>query len=441
MCAPEARLPRWFPALCLTLAAAGPPARALGEKADVYLRDGTALRGDVELTETEAIIRTLAGPIRCPREKVERINWLEPPATPQADYLRRLWSLATDDVAGHLALARWLVEQRLASEAAERCRHVLQLAPGNAEAQALLRRLEQPKAPAASRPATQPTSAPARATRAAGPELLPPPPLLSRGDLLRIKLAELNVDGPAERVSVRFRKHPGQPRIEELIRQEMVKAPDYDPAWDLILERGRPWEKLQLMLRTSGLKHADRVELRGHPEKFVTYRRRVLPLVIRGCVRSGCHGGREGYGFRFPTGSQTSEAFVYTTFVILDRIQTPAGPMIDRDLPEQSALVRYMLPVEQGGLEHPPVERGRVVPVLRGTSDPRYRLVVEWIATLRSPHPDYELEYEFPAWLQRLSRWPRPEPGSRPGEPAAGTQPAGTRAAQTPPPGKLSQEP
>ena len=143
--------------------------------------------------------------------------------------------------------------------------------------------------------------------------------------------------------------------------------------------------------------------------------------MTRGCVRSGCHGGQRAHTFRFPTGSQSSDEFLYTSFLILDQMKTSLGPMIDRASPEESALLRYMLPVEEGRQAHPPVKRRRVTPTLRGTRDPRYRAIVEWIGSLRSPHPDYELEYEFPAWLEALSK--RQRGAVPPGEPATKTPP------------------
>ena len=116
-----------------------------------------------------------------------------------------------------------------------------------------------------------------------------------------------------------------------------------------------------------------------------------------------------------PRGARNSDAYAYTSFVILDRIQTRAGPLLDRALPEQSVLLRYMLPAEKGNEVHPPVEKGRVNAVLWGLHDARYEALVEWVASLRTPHPDYELDYAFPEWLNAG----RPEgPGPEAAEPA-----------------------
>lgn len=390
-------------------------APAAAEMAKVRLKDGTVMRGDVELTESEAVIHNAAGEARYQRERIDQIEWLEAARTVQSDYLRRFWGLAPDDVEGHFGLAQRLAERRVFEPARQQCRYVLKLAPDHQDAKLLLQRVEQslagaeaptPPAGEETKPgaaedgAEQEEGRPAR-QRYQGPE---PSPLLSPRDILKLKLSEVELDGPAERLNVRFRKVRGERDLEDLVRAEMAEAVDYDPDWARTLERGQPYEKLPVILKATGLKYADRLEIRGDPRAFATYRRRVLPRVIKGCVRSGCHGGYTTHAFRFPIGSQTSDEFVYTSFAILDEMGTAAGPMIDRALPEESALLRYMLPGEEGRQAHPSVKQGRITPVLRGTRDHRYQAIVEWISSLRSPHPDYELEYKFPAWFEPLSR-------------------------------------
>ncbi len=386
--------------LCLT--------PAIAELAKIHLKDGTVMRGNVELSESEALIRNEAGVVRWPRAQVDRIEWLEEAQTVQANYMRRFWALKPDDTEGHFELAQWLVERRLFAQARRQCAHVLKLDPKHEQATQLLQKVEQQSAEAEdAKPADQAAVKPGESpsSRPADQGVEPPAPLSPR-DILRLKLSELALDGPPERLNVRFLRSRNERDLVDLVRQEMRQAPDYDPDWDQTLEKGRPYEKLPIILKATGLKYADRIELRSHPEVFTTYRRRVLPMVMRSCVRAGCHGGPEAAAFRFPEGSQTSDGFVYTSFVILDEMKTAASPMIDRALPEDSALIRYMLPAEEGQPSHPPVERGRVAPVLRSTRDPRYQMLVEWISSLRSPHPDYELEYAFPTWFEPLSRRP-----------------------------------
>ncbi len=393
-------------------------APAVAEVARVRLKDGTVMRGDAELTESEVLIRNQAGVVRCQRERVEQIEWLEPAKTVQSDYLRRFWALPPDDVEGHAALAVWLTEQKAYELARSQCGYVLKLEPEHRDAKLLLEKVEKELASGGAQGqagdgAAEPGAGPGAEVQEQGEpspakyEGVPPPPPLSSQDILKLKLSEIALDGPPERLNVRFRRLRTARDVEDLVRQELVDAAGYDPDWVRTLERGRPHEKLQVIVKATGLKYADRVELPSHPRVFSMYRQRVLPLVTKSCVRSGCHGGNTAHAFRFPVGSQSSDGFVYTSFALLDAMETAAGPMINRALPEDSALLRYLLPAEEGRDLHPPVEDGRLIPALRGTRDHRYQPLVDWISSLRSPHPDYELEYEFPSWFQPLSRGPR----------------------------------
>lgn len=376
---------------------------AYAELAKLRLTDGTELRADATLARTQVVIHTPVGDQRYPRERVERIEWLEPVGSVESDYMRRFYAIEPDDADGHFKLCKWLVDQRRPDLARQQCEYVLTLAPGHAGAAALLRVVNgEEAAGAATRPvATQPAAkhpagdaqAPARAKGVATPAPL------SKHDIRNLKLSEMKLDGPAERVVVRFVKERGERDVIELVREEMIDADDFDPDWERTIDRGQLHEKLQIVLKATGLKYADRIDLRSSPAVFTTYRRRVLPLVNRGCIRSGCHGGGAARVFRFPDGSRTGDEYVYTSFAILDRLTTPIGPMLDRGRPEQSALPRYMLPAEAGRELHPPVAGRKISAILRGTRDPRYKSIIEWIDSLRTPHPDYQLEYEWPKWL------------------------------------------
>lgn len=384
--------------LCLLACALLGVAPTYAEFAKLRLTDGTVLRADVTLTRGEVVIHTAVGEARYPRERVDAIEWLAPAASVESDYLRRFYALDPDDVEGHFELSRWLVDRQQPDLARQQCEHVLTLTPEHAGASALLGVTPERGAPPT---ATQPAAAqPAAEDPApAGIAGVATPASLSKRDIRNLKLSEMKLDGPAERVNVRFVKERDKPDVLALVREEMIDADDFDPDWERALDRGQLHEKLQIVLKATGLKYADRIDLRTHPAAFTTYRRRVLPLVNKGCIRSGCHGANAAPPFRFPDGSRTSDEYVYTSFAILDRLTTPIGPMIDRAAPEKSALLRYMLPTQPGHELHPPVAERRITTILRGTHDPRYKSIATWISSLRTPHPDYQLEYEWPAWL------------------------------------------
>ncbi len=226
-------------------------------------------------------------------------------------------------------------------------------------------------------------------------ESLAPAAWLSDDDILRLKLGELTRDGPAERLQVRFKRRSGQTELPDEVLALLRKRQDFDPRWAEILTRGRPNEQLQLIVRETGIRYLDRIEVRNDPDAFRMYRRQVLPLVSKSCARSGCHGGTSARVFRFPIGSSSNDAYTYTSFALLDEMKTAHGPLIDREHVEKSPLLTYMLPRENNPRAHPPVGRGpSFKPVLRDKSDPRYAQVVDWINFLLLPRPDYELTYQ-----------------------------------------------
>ena len=255
-----------------------------------------------------------------------------------------------------------------------------------------------PVGPAATQPMTQPAPPEAPEADAEFEDELPAPPLLSPLDIQRLKFQELRLDGPAEQVRVKYPVRQDRQRLAEDVLTQAAAREDFDASWREILLRGRPEEQLQLIIALTGTKHADRIEISGDPEIFSTFRQRVLPLVTRGCARSGCHGGPKSQVFRLPTGSQRKEAVAYTAFAMLESMQTQFGPLVNRDDPEASVLLSFMLPSKGNPRPHPDISgKRRVTPVLRNQRLPLYDVLVEWIDALRTPHDDYGLDYAFPA--------------------------------------------
>jgi hypothetical protein len=227
---------------------------------------------------------------------------------------------------------------------------------------------------------------------------LPIPPKVSKDDVQRLRLYELSRDEPAEDVRVRFRTKRGQPDLPHEFVKAMRDTEGHGTEWEREFLRSKPHQKLRQIVAASDLKYADQIEIFDDPKAFSAFRRKVLPLVTGGCTASGCHGGNTAKVFRLPRGSTQDEEYVYACFLILDSLTTRHGPLIDRDLPESSVLLSYMLPPDGNPRAHPPPARGKVRPVLRGEKDPDHQLVVDWIGSLRTPHPRYELDYKLPAW-------------------------------------------
>lgn len=350
-------------------------ARSEAQTGTIVFRDGAKARGDVMESPAEIVLTTPYGTRRFSRANVLRIDYdaqdgpqIEKPVAP-----------ATRPAAPRVPSSGPAVE------------------PKNGE------------------PATRPSRQVFK-----GP--LPPTPLSDR-DINRLKLAEYPLDGDPQTVHVEFTKKRGEPTVESLVEKAIADSHSDEPDWKRILDKGHAPEKLQLVLRTTGLRHADRINVRGDTETFAEFRKKVLPLAMRGCGRTGCHGGNTTEYFRFPSGAQSTDDFVYTSFYVLDSIQTPLGPMLDRDLPEESALLKYMLPPKDAGKAvHPPVKNAKVIPTIESRESREYRDVVSWINSLRVPHPDYKLTYQSPEWLVKISEPVATQPAEPESQPAS--QPA-----------------
>jgi hypothetical protein len=345
---------------------------------------------------------------------IERIEYEAPLESVDDEFARRFSALRPDDVAGHFALAEWLAEKKRFDLVRKQCNYVLGLDPKHANAQLLLAMAQQHLSES-----TEPATAPADdgdESRARG---LPAPPMLSDRDIKRLKLLELELDGPPEKLRVRFLKKKNELDVERLVQADMRMLPEFrgsSPDWIDIMERGEPHEKLQLIAKTTGAKYVDRIEIVGDPAVFSTFRRDIMPLINKGCARSGCHTGAKSLALRFPTGSPGSEEHLYTTFYLLDQFETAQGPLINRGLTTASTLLTFMLPASQTKRPHPPTPRGeRVQPILRGDDDPKYQPILDWLNSLRTPHPDYGLEYNLPDWV-KLPPPPETQPASAPAD-------------------------
>ena len=319
---------------------------SVAEMADVYLRNGMKLRGDVTATDEEVIVRNSAGELRLARDEVERIV----PLT--------------------------TAESQPSSQPTTRG--------------------ESPRSrPTTSGPTTQEVL-PKEPEKTERPELSPAPPL-SDADIERLKMLELKLDGPAEVVRVHFKKKGRQRDLPLEVLDQARKRPEFHTAWEDVLLRGQSYEKLQLIVRLTGTRYADRIDIENDPDVFETFRRRVLPLVERGCARAGCHAGRSARVFRFPMGATTGTTYAYTTFVLLDQMRTKDGALLERANPEASVLLSYLLPQENNPKAHPPVGHGPAFKaVIIHRDDRTYAAVVAWINKLMVPHPEYGLEYDNP---------------------------------------------
>ncbi len=384
---------------------------APGEEATVHTKDGRRLSGDVTVGETQVTINTLAGPVVIERSQVDKIV---PRESAQAAYMRKVGALAPGDVEGHYKVAEWASERQYWDIAIKQCNYVLGLDPKHTKAKLLLEDARRKQAESAAPGGHKGVEAPRDEEAADTPGGREPLPLLSAHDVQRLRLGELATEGGGEDVRVKFTAKRGQPEILKQFVKEMAGRDGYDASWERAFGRLKPHEQLREMVSASRsgvearfdlARYTDQIEVLDDPAVFATFRKKVMPIVVQGCGRSGCHNSTATTDFRLPGGSRSGEPFAYTLFAVLDATATAYGPLLNRERPESSVLLSYMLPIEGNNKPHPEPKRGKFNAAIPGIRARNYEVVVDWINSLRSPRPEYGLEYEFPfATTQPASR-------------------------------------
>jgi hypothetical protein len=338
--------------------------------------------------------------------------------------------LAPNDVQGRLALSRDALDQRqhvLAREAAEAARTI---DPNNADAVALLEtirsqmRMEQ-QARSATQPATAPAGAAAGGTATGAGAATQPAGetagrvgnirLLSQSDINAIRQAELR---PEDRnVRIRFDR--------DVSRRFMRHANLQPREWNLIPDT----EKVQRILEEGTPEMRRDVLILNDPPVLFQFRRQVQPWVLQNCATSGCHGGNAAAQPTLVVPGD-SDAAAYTNFYLMQRYKKevkPTGDMlfgrgdmrlVDRQRPEQSLVLQNALPGSIAEFDHPDVPNYR--PALRNVNDPRYRVVLDWISSLRPVDTNYGIEREGEASADQPATQPAAtQPSTEPASPEA----------------------
>lgn len=211
---------------------------------------------------------------------------------------------------------------------------------------------------------------------------------INRIRFLELRALRTDTDLP-DRVSVKI-----PPRVIDDFLADMREDPLFeDEEGRSEFRRLTPPQKLHVMAqqKEKALPYIDRLEISTDPEVFVEFRKRVLPSVLRGCATSGCHvkDSASETKFYLLTDPVKDPGPAYGDFVILCELEVDGRPLINRERPEESLLLNYLLPAKEvkrdfrhpGDLEIPPVFRTRTAN--------SYRRIEKWIASLRRPAPDY----------------------------------------------------
>ena len=185
-------------------------------------------------------------------------------------------------------------------------------------------------------------------------------------------------------------------------------------------------QKLHKIAQYKGAAYADKVEITSDPEVFVDFKKRVMPIVLRSCGTTACHGLSERDAGRFVlyNDPKKTTATTYANFLMLNEITYKGHRLIDRAQPENSLLLTYMLPKEdiQPDLRHP----GNVKydPTFRSSGPRGFRRIRDWISSLKHPSEDYGVHL-YPALPDTFGPGDEDKPSESPpsSQPAKGPEP------------------
>jgi hypothetical protein len=217
------------------------------------------------------------------------------------------------------------------------------------------------------------------------PDAQQPGPFLNEAQIQQIKRAEISPRD--ENLRFQFRNNLLRRYVDAtpgLSFGQVRRAPDLQKAL-AILENG------------DDAMVAD-IYVRNDPIAVAEWRQRVQQVIVQGCATSACHGGpNAGEFYLHNVRNLNGEGPAYTNYFLINTANAAeaaddgsffgggAAALINRDRPELSPLLRYMLPPDQVEDGHPVMDGPNAYNgLVRGTNDPQYQLVGRWIEGLPS---------------------------------------------------------
>lgn len=357
---------------------------AIAQVRTIKLRGGGKITGTVRQTKDGYEVTTPFGVVMTvPLDKVVSIE--DAAASTTDEYLEKLKKIDPDDADARYALGEWAFRRGLYKIAAGELRTAKKLRKDFDRADLLLKQVLVQMRSASSSTSVRPPR-PARArTRPVRDKMLSP------RDINRLRLSEVQ---RREQVRVMFRKKA----LDRFIKS-MRSSDDFrnDREFEKRFRRMPPYLQLDYILDRvdqGDWKLKDDILIKNDPRVFREFRRKVWPLISKGCAATTCHGAPKGKGrLKLFGRAVTDDPAAYTNFLILDMYARGGNRMIYRDHAELSLLLDYGLPRTEAKSRHPK----EIMPIYKSVNGPKYRTVKEWISSLQGPpHPNYNTDFKPP---------------------------------------------
>lgn len=383
-----------------------------GVEVVVTLKDGRVFTGMLASRGEGEIVLKIAGiPATFKTSVVEQVRELAPVLE---RYKQMRDATPVDEVERRGELITWLVDRQYMDVALMEAEVLVSRNPRSGAAKKLLEDLQlknqllrpttkskpgadEPVSPEAPEVSAEPSLSPGLVPDAVAtpiPESIPVAdfPVLSAKQINLVKVYELDLSAEPNIIIPRT---VVQQLLDTYASSPLV--PSTREGREAIL-RQSPLRTMDLIYRLKARDFYERVNVVDHPAPLRRFRDDVnRSIILNSCATNQCHGGTEAGRLVFATFRPNADPTLYTNFYILQKFRNAEGEgLLNFENPERSLLVQMGLPRDIARVKHPPVLReGRDVwkPSFSGPDDHRHQATVEWIRSLYSPRPSYDLQY------------------------------------------------
>lgn len=381
---------RWL--VCGVLAVLLGAAGAFGKPGVVMTRDGKTYEGNV--VERGDVIEVSGvpgqpGPMQFRRGNVKVVY----PDVIAAQVHAALGQLDQKDVQTRVKMAREAMDDHAYDAAREALGQALAIDPQNKSAKDLLaevNRRSPPATQATTHPATAPTT---RSTNdmAQAPHKFIVKREVTAAEVNRIRQIEWRKDDPGT-IAVRV--------DQDVRRKFLVDHPDMRPAEFAQLS---PQEQAAEILSKGKPELWEGVHIRTDPPVVMQFKKpTVQHAILIGCAAASCHGGAKSGDFRLYS-PPTNDLATYTNFLTLQKYKMTINGteryLVDRQFPDQSLLLQFMLPLDVAETPHPKVRGFKGMS--RTKSDAKYQDVLAWIQNLNPVAPQYGIDLSKPPKVRK----------------------------------------
>lgn len=410
------------------------------QEGQVTTIDGRTFEGQITESGDEIVINTNGIITTLKRSDVTQIEY----GSPEERLRTRLGQVSEENAAGRLDIAEEAIRRDLLDLADEIVQGVLERHPNDRRADNLAARINRERELTRSRGQGRDRNPPANRGRDrqappqqggrsnAGPAQARLGDLLSDEQINRVRQAELQeADAAGRSPRIRFENRVIRRFVDS---QQGLDFREFNRAGDV-------QKALYILANTNDEEIIDDVMIVTDPRSLLTFKQRVHQTVIETCATSQCHGGREPVGgfLLYPDGRE--DPTVYTNFVSLSMaerlVDDPTGgafggdgqvvrQMIDRQDPDNSLLLQYLLPPGLVTYPHPQVEGYQ--PRFQNPDANAFQMIRNWIGTqLERPRPDYNIDFTPPGQqpTTRPSTAPAQQQRGQGGEQGGGEQNGG----------------